>query len=126
MHRDKLLESATREARRFRHPYIRSEHLLLAIVPETPLERFVDYAQLAENVRALPRPTCAADDKLILAKVAERALIHAQKLAGDEKLTASHVLQALIHTSPIVRNILRQADVKLEDLQATLEQEHAK
>ena len=83
-----VLTYAREEAIRFQHPYIRSEHLLLALLQVDNTILPISYAQLSQQVLALPKPKCGAEQKLDLAQGAKRAL---QQLDNDPTMTIENL-----------------------------------
>ncbi len=112
---DDLLTQARAEARRVLHKYVRSEHLLLALLRITDpalreeLQRVgMTYEAVAQQVSSLARPVCAADEKQTLSANAERIVQVAQ---GSDEDASRALLRALVLRSPLVRKLLRGAGV---------------
>lgn len=108
-----LMARARQQAARYRHKYIRSEHLLLALTeqPDAAVARYlrragVDHDALAGQVAALRRPVCAADEQMVLAAAADRALQAAREYAGQADPPPLSVLYGVLRMSPLVRRIL--------------------
>jgi ATP-dependent Clp protease ATP-binding subunit ClpA len=114
-----LLALAQAEARRFRHKYVRAEHLLLALLRQTgspAAQRLqaagVTYAAFSARVSGLNCPVCAAEEKLELAEVAKRAVQAAQRFAGQVPPDSLDLLRGILQVSPLVRKML--ADTGLQ------------
>jgi ATP-dependent Clp protease ATP-binding subunit ClpA len=97
---------AREEARRFHHKYIRSEHLLLALLRYPDFALPIRYEDASLALSEMQCPTCEAEEKLIFAEGAKRAIAHAQDLAGSGKLSAEHILAGIVAYSPIARKLL--------------------
>jgi ATP-dependent Clp protease ATP-binding subunit ClpA len=97
---------AREEARRFHHKYIRSEHLLLALLRFPEAQAPIRYEDAANALSEMRCPTCDAEEKLIFAEGAKRAIAHAKELAGQGELSAEHVLAGIVAYSPIARKLL--------------------
>ena len=117
-----ILALARDEARRYRHRYIRGEHLLLALYrdggPAAAALRAagVEEARLDRAVAAMPCPTCEADEKLTPSATARRAL----ELA-EQPVTPSRLLDALLNHAPLVRKLLAEIDVSAQDVWRALD-----
>ena len=79
---DNLFVQAQAEARRFRHKYVRAEHLLLALLyqSDSPAAKRlqaagISYAGFSAHVARLNCPVCGAEEKLVLAEGARRAVL---------------------------------------------------
>jgi ATP-dependent Clp protease ATP-binding subunit ClpA len=103
-------ELAREEARRFHHKYIRSEHLLLALLRLSNVQTPVSYEEASQSVNAMRCPTCGAEEKLIFAEGAKRAIAHAKELAGDKEVSAEQLLAGIKAYSPIARKLLGNGD----------------
>lgn len=117
------LHLAREEAQRHRHKYIRTEHLLLALLrqPETSTHQQLTTAGLtydafAGHVGTLARPVCAADETLELAAGSVRALQTALQLAGDDAPDNGHLLRGILQNSPLSRRILTTMGINVEQL----------
>ena len=100
---EQLLEAARDEAIRLQHPYIRSEHLLLALLKQDTGVLPVSYDVLFEQLAELPSPSCGAEQKLVLAQAAKRAL---NQLGDDASIV--EIAASIIQSSPLLRRILAE------------------
>ncbi len=130
-----LWQLAREEAKRFQHLYIRTEHLLLAMlrIPDSPAYvaltmAGLDYARLAEAVGQLACPVCAGDVRLVLSSGARQALAKAENLAGSAALHSGHILWGILQQASTGRRLLEQSGVALAQLEQDLERkfDHAK
>jgi len=118
----RILALARAEARRYRHQYIRGEHLLLALCRGGGAAAIalraagVDETRLDRAVAAMPCPTCEADEKLTLSATAQRAFDRA-----EQPVTPSHLLDALLNHAPLVRKLLAEIGVSVQDVWRALE-----
>jgi ATP-dependent Clp protease ATP-binding subunit ClpA len=103
---DDIETTARDEARRFHHKYIRSEHLLLALLRMSNIQTPVSYEDVSQAVNEMHCPTCGAEEKLIFAEGAKRAIAHAKELAGDSEVSAEQLLAGIKAYSPIARKLL--------------------
>lgn len=122
-----LLKAAQDEARRYGHPYVRSEHLFLALLNRADEALLADlkragihYDAVAAALRSLARPVCAAEETLLLARGAQRVVDQAAEMAGGEPHPRD-LLLALLMGAPLLTRILETigADrtIILHDLQ---------
>jgi ATP-dependent Clp protease ATP-binding subunit ClpA len=107
---EELEKLAREEARRFHHKYIRSEHLLLALLRLSNMQAPISYEEASKALSEMRCPTCGAEEKLIFAEGAKRALAHAKELAGEGSLTNEHVLAGILAYSPIARKLMGEYD----------------
>jgi ATP-dependent Clp protease ATP-binding subunit ClpA len=107
---DEIETIAREEARRFHHKYIRSEHLLLALLRLSTMQTPLSYEEASQAIQGMRCPTCGAEEKLIFAEGAKRAMAHAKALAGDGEVSAEHVLAGILAYSPIARKLLGDSD----------------
>ena len=101
---------AREEARRFHHKYIRSEHVLLALLRVANGQMPISYEDVSQAVNEMRCPTCGAEEKLIFAEGAKRAIAHAKELAGDGEVSAEQLLAGIKAYSPIARKLLEDSD----------------
>lgn len=96
------------------HKYIRTEHLMLAWLRLHP-DLIADYAitpdDVAQQMRTLSRPVCAADDLLTLSPPAQQTLATINSTEFPQA-----VLQALLRASPISRKLFTELHVSVNDL----------
>lgn len=122
-----LLSLAREQAQAHHHKYIRTEHLLLALLSmvDTATHRVwgLNLSQLTQALESLPCPTCAAEEKLELSAGASRALEMAESLSDDGKLYPNFVLIGIIQMSPTVRNLMASCDINCMRLLHQLENE---
>ena len=100
---EKIEQSAREEAIRLQYPYIRSEHLLLAMLRQNAGLLPVSYETLFTRIAELASPSCGAEQKLILAQGAKRALSQ----LGDDA-TIQEITISIIQSSPLLRRILAE------------------
>ena len=100
---EKLEQSARDEAIRLQHPYIRSEHLLLALIQQDASILPVSYKSLFARLAELPAPACGAEQKLVLAQGVKRAL----NLLGEDA-PAQEIVDSILQSSPLLRRILNE------------------
>jgi len=93
-----LEQLARQEAMALSHPYIRSEHLLLALAKMDAGAVPVSYDALFSRLDKLAKPGCGAEQTLTLAAGAKRALEKA-----DNDLAAS-----IIASSPLLRRLISE------------------
>jgi ATP-dependent Clp protease ATP-binding subunit ClpA len=103
---EELETLAREEARRFHHKYIRSEHLLLALLRMANGQIPISYEDVSQSVNEMRCPTCGAEEKLIFAEGAKRAISHAKELAGDGVVSAEQLLAGIVAYSPIARKLI--------------------
>lgn len=120
-----LLTFAREEAQHYHHKYIRTEHLLLALLRMAD-DSLIDMwglnpHRLKKAVGGLNCPICAAEEKMELSAGASRALDTAKSLAGDGVLHPNHVLRGIIQLSPTVRNLMLSCDINPMRLMHQLE-----
>lgn len=104
---------ALEEALMVKHKYIRSEHLLLALLrmpdARAALElggAGIGYDAVAAQVRALTRPVCAADERHELSANAARIM---QTARETPDAPSRALLYTLVRQSPLVRKLLTRA-----------------
>lgn len=110
-----IQQGARHEAQQLKHPYIRSEHLLLALARMQGEQLPLSYDVILAGVKVLPSPTCGAERKLTLARGAQRAI--AQLSADDAHPQA--LLEALQQNSLIVRRLFEYRTQEATDDIAT-------
>lgn len=120
----RLVDLAREEALRLRHPYIRTEHLLLAAlkIPESDAYRILNdsgihYDAVAALVAALPCPVCAAEARLELSAGAKRALDWAM---GQDAATTNHLLIGLLRYSQVNQHMLYRLGIDYRYLEMQL------
>jgi hypothetical protein len=101
-----ILEFAREEVRRYRQKYIRSEHLLLALL-RLDENLPIPYATLAARIEHLPYPTCGAEETLELAAGAKRILVQSYQ-HGQGELDSQTLFAAILDNSPLLRRIIRE------------------
>ena len=106
---EELEKLASEEARRFHHKYIRSEHLLLALLRLSNTQTPMSYEEASQSVHEMRCPTCGAEEKLIFAEGAKRAIAYAKELAGEGEVSAEQLLAGIKAYSPIARKLLGDA-----------------
>lgn len=111
-----FLAQAQAEAQRFGHKYVRTEHLLLALLaePDSGLRQRLDaagldYAGFSALVAGLNCPVCGAEATLELSAGAKRALEAARHFASGESPDSVHLLRGILQVSPLVRELLADA-----------------
>lgn len=97
---------AKEEARKFHHQYVRTEHLLMALLRLYPEKFSLSYESVAAKLSELPYPKCGAEEKLILAEGAKRAMAHAESLAENTAVSPENILAGIIKFSPLARKLL--------------------
>ncbi len=98
---EQLEQSAREEAIKLQHPYIRSEHLLLALIKQNASVLPISYATLFARLSELPSPSCGAEQKLCLAQGAKRALNQL-----EEDALAKEIANRILQSSPLLRRVL--------------------
>lgn len=130
-----LWQLAREEAKRFQHLYVRTEHLLLAMlrIPDSPAYvaltmAGLDYARLAEAVGKLACPLCDGDVKLTLSSSARQAIAKAENLAGSDAIHSGHILWGILQQASTGRRLLERLGVGIVQLEQDLERkfDHAK
>ncbi len=119
INRDTLIAQARDEAKRYHHKYIRTEHLLIAVLHSGDLGLDVDCIQAA--IAFLRCPTCDAEEQMILSASAQRAWELAESYADGQLLTHEHVLLGILHSSLTVRKLLESCDMEVSTIVADLE-----
>ena len=113
-----LLDLSRREVRRFHQKYIRSEHILLALLnlDSSCADEFqITYEELSSAIAKLPVPTCGAEEKLELAMSAKRALSIAQNQSeAENNIDTGVLLTAIIKNSPLLRRLVDEIKGKQE------------
>jgi len=105
--RQHIEDAARTEARQLKHPYIRSEHVVLALLKHDASVLDISYDDFLARVQQLPVPACGAQQKLTLAQGAKRAFVEASVAHEDD---SSALIAALLATSPLVRRLLTKDD----------------
>lgn len=105
-----LINRAREEAKRYHHRYIRTEHILLALLEfadESTRNRWgIDRDCIRQRVAFMPCPTCSAEEKMELSASASRAFTLAQNLADGLVLTLDNWLSGILQSSLTVQNSL--------------------
>lgn len=114
---------AQAEARRFGHAYVRTEHLLLALLGQADsaaAQRLqaagISYAAFAAQAAGLRYPVCGAAVTLELAEGAKRAVLAAHRIAGSTTPDSLALLKGILQVSPLVRGLLADAGHKSIEL----------
>jgi len=109
-----LLKHAHQEAGRFNHKYIRTEHLLLALLHDRQLGHNqaveplgLTYTTIEAAVGSLRCPICAAEDTMELSAAAKRIL---EQIDMDKP---AQMMMQLIHSSSMVRKLLADSQIDL-------------
>jgi ATP-dependent Clp protease ATP-binding subunit ClpA len=105
----RLFDIARMEAQRCQHAYIRSEHLLLALLHDPLIveQSGIQIETIRQTLETMPVPRCGVDQKLILSVTAQRIVDNLPE-AGDHT-TALKWLKAIIEKSPTARTLLSHA-----------------
>lgn len=124
---DTLIRLARGEAKRYHHKYIRTEHLLLAlmdiVVPDDPAWQNLDIYYVRQGVAMMRCPTCDTEEQMELSVSAQRAYKLAQSYAAGHPVEARQLLRGLLQSSLTVQRLLRSCDVNLDQLLQSLESE---
>lgn len=119
---DRLITQARGEAKRYHHRYIRTEHLLLALLSLGWLKLPEANIKCLYNAVAIMRcPTCSAEEKMELSASAIRAYQLAESYAGDEQIEAEHVVLGLLKSSLTVSLLLTSCDMNGKEWMQSLE-----
>lgn len=114
-----LFAQAREEARRYHHKYIRTEHLLLALVAHYDMS--LDMTCIRSSVGLLKCPTCSAEEQMELSASALRAWQLAEGYAGEQTVTVNHVLLGILQSSLTVPKLLETCNIDVPMLVANLE-----
>lgn len=119
-----LINRARDEAKRYHHRYIRTEHILLALLEfadESTRNRWgIDRDCIRQRVALMPCPTCNAEEKMELSASASRAFALAQNLAEEQILTLDNWLTGILQSSHTVQNSLSACGVDIHALRDQL------
>lgn len=116
---DNLIEHARDEAKRYHHKYIRTEHLLLALLRDVDLPIDVDRIRLSLSV--MQCPTCDAEEQMVLSASAQRAWHLAKDYAGGHPITEQHLLLGILQSSLTVQRLLASYGLDTPALIADIE-----
>lgn len=119
INRDTLMAQARDEAKRYHHKYIRTEHLLIAVLNSSDLGLDVDCIRSA--IAFLRCPTCDAEEQMILSASAQRAWELAESYTDGQSLTHEHILLGILQSSLTVRKLLKSCGVEVSTIVADLE-----
>ncbi len=119
---DTLITQARDEAKRYHHKYIRTEHLLLALLRLGWLELSeANIKCLYDAVAVMRCPICSADEKMELSASAVRAYQLAETYAGDGQIDVEHVVLGLLQSSLTVSRLLASCDMNGKEWMQSLE-----
>ena len=121
---DSLMRQAREEAKRYHHKYIRTEHLLLAMLDKYPIEQLTQNSEcIRQAVAIMHCPTCDAEEKMELSASAKRAFQLAPSIAVSQPLQSHHLLLGILQSSQTVKRLLETCGVNLAMLIESLESE---
>lgn len=110
-----LMIQARKEARINHHKYIRTEHLLLALLTVSDRQQSaVNLDCIRDAVSAMRCPTCDAEERMELSASAQRAYKLAQEAASPQPVQAHHLLVAILNSSGTVGRLLASCDIDAE------------
>lgn len=120
---------AHEEAKRHRHKYIRTEHVLLALIDydstRDELNLHVPTDCIRKAIAMMHCPTCDAEEKMELSASARRAIERIQSPASLQPITVLHLVYSILQSSVTVPRILSTCGVDITALAAWLESEIA-
>lgn len=121
-----LIQQARIEATQLEHPYIRTEHLLLALLRHWQVDLQDVCAQSGvsiqgwiDQIEALPRPLCGAEVRLVLSVTAQKAIDQVNDAYPQPK--PHDVAFVLLRQSPILRRLLSQQGIAVDSFLENLQ-----
>jgi len=124
---DTLMHDAREQAKQHHHKYIRTEHLLLALlakdemVADMPVS--LDIACIRQSIAMMRCPTCDAEEKMELSASAQRAYELAQNIASSQPMKFQHLLYGILQSSSTVQRVLESCNVDMMHLAEWLKSE---
>ena len=120
------MRHAREEAKRYQHKYIRTEHLLLALLNMGALENILpifDTTCIHQAVAVMRCPTCSAEEQMELSASAKRAYQLAESYASSHRMQSRELLLGILESSQNVPRLLSSCGVNVSDLKQSLRSE---